>query len=189
MVLLPGATSVSPPLISLTDAERLASTVTSVTRVRAYWTWDRELHRPAITVYVGSEADPAAAVTAVGGLFPRGGSRVPLAAAPARGVALAVGGRLLCTPGASEDTVRSAATAALTGSCGLFSPSRLGIGQRLYRSQVEGALTAGGIAIVLGLSVHQPEDDDAPAESALDPGQDGYFSLSAADLSISVVTR
>jgi hypothetical protein len=189
VVLLPSATSASPPLISLGDCERLAATVSGVTRVRAYWTWDSGLHRPAITVYVGSETGVAAAVTAVGRLFSQGASRVPLSAAPARGVGLAVGGRLLCAPGATEDTVRTAATKALTGSCGLFSPGRMAIGQRLYRSQVEGALTAGGIATVAGLSVHRQGEGNAPDESALDPGQDGYFSLSAADLSISVVTR
>jgi hypothetical protein len=189
VVLLPSATSASPPLISLGDCERLAATVSGVTRVRAYWTWDSGLHRPAITVYVGSETGIAAAVTAVSLLFSQGASRVPLSAAPARGVGLAVGGRLLCAPGATQDTVRTAATKALTGSGGLFSPGRMAIGQRLYRSQVEGALTAGGIATVAGLSVHRQGEGNAPDEPALDPGQDGYFSLSAADLSISVVTR
>jgi hypothetical protein len=189
VVLLPSATSASPPLISLGDCERLAATVSGVTRVRAYWTWDSGLHRPAITVYVGSETGIAAAVTAVSLLFSQGASRVPLSAAPARGVGLAVGGRLLCAPGATQDTVRTAATKALTGSGGLFSPGRMAIGQRLYRSQVEGALTAGGIATVAGLSVHRQGEGSAPDEPALDPGQDGYFSLSAADLSISVVTR
>ncbi|HET9080122.1 MAG TPA: hypothetical protein VFO01_06360 [Trebonia sp.] len=189
VVLLPGAASASPPLISLDDSERLAATVSGVTRVRAYWTWDQELHCPAVTVYVGSETGTAAAVTAAGGLFPRGTSRVPLRAAPARGIGLAVGCRLAGVAGAGEDAVRAAATRALTGPGGLFSPGRLGIGQRLYRSQVEGALTAGGLAAVLSLSVHRHGEDDAPGEPALDPGQDGYFTLPAADLSISVVTR
>ena len=189
VVLLPGATSASPPLISLSDSERLAATVGGVTRVRAYWTWDPGLRCPAITVYVGSETDTAAAVTAAGRLFPQGASRVPLSAAPARSIGLAVDCQLLCASGASGDSVRAAATEALTGSGGLFSPTRMAIGQRLYRSQVEGALTAGGIAAVLGLSVHRQGEGDAVDAPALNPGQDGYFSLSAADLSISVVTR
>jgi hypothetical protein len=189
VVLLPGGTSASPPLISLGDSERLAATVTGVTRVRAYRTWDRDLRCPAITVYVGAETDLAAAVTAAGALFRRGASRVPLSAAPARGVALTVGCQLLCAPWASEDTVAAAATEALTGPGGLFSPGRLAIGKRLYRSQVEGALAASGVAAVLGLRVCRPGEDDARDESVLDPGQDGYFSLRATDLAISVVTR
>jgi hypothetical protein len=187
VVLLPGATSASPPLISLGDSERLAATVAGVTRVRAYWTWDQELSCPAVTVYVGSDTDTAAAVTAVSALFPQPASRVPLRAAPARGIGLVVGCQLLGAPEASEDSVRAAATEALTGASGLFSPGRLGIGQRLYRSQVEGALAGGGLATVLSLSVRRP--GEAADEPVLDPGQDGYFSLPAADLTISVMTR
>lgn len=189
VVLLPGATSDSAPLISLSDSERLAATVSGVTRVRAYWTWDPEPGRPAITVYVGSEDDTDAAVTAVGRLFPRGTARVPLSAAPARGIGLAVDCRLLCSPGASEEGVRAAVTGALTGTGGLFSPRRMAIGQRLYRSQVEAALMTAGVAAVLGLRVHRPGQDSAAGASVLDPGQDGYFSLQEKDLSISVVIR
>ena len=188
VVLLPGATSASPPLISLNDSERLAATVSGVTRVRAYWTWDPELRRPAITVYVASDAGSAAAVIAVGRLFPGGAARVPLRAAAARGVGLAVDCRLLGAPGASADAVRAAATQALTGADGLFSPGRTGIGQRLYRSQVEAALSAGGLASVLSVRVRRPGADGGD-EPALDPGQDGYFTLSAEDLMISVVPR
>jgi hypothetical protein len=191
VVLLPGATSASPPLISLADSERLAVTVAGVTRARAYWTWDAELRCPAVTVYVGSDTDAAAAVTAVtavSGLYLRGASRVPLRAAPARSLGLTVGCQLVGAPGASETAVRTAATEALIGSDGLFSPPGLGIGQRLYHSQIEGALTGGGLATVLSLSVRRQAGGD-PDEPALDPGQDGYFSLAAADLTISVVTR
>ena len=185
VLLLPGATSASPPLISLSDSERIAATVSGVTRVRAYWSWDQESHRPAIAVYVGSDGDTAAAVTAVGRLFPRGASRMPLRAVAARSVSLVVGCRLLGAPGAGQDAVRAAATGALAD---LFGPVRMAIGQRLYRSEVEGALTAGGLAAVLSLSVHRQGDEPGPG-SVLDPGQDGYFGLSAGDLSISVVTR
>jgi hypothetical protein len=190
--LLPGATSASPPLISLGDSELLAATVSGVTRVRAYWTLDPDLRCPAITVYVGSDAGTDAAVAAVSRLFPGGASRVPLRAVPAASVGVLVDCQLLSAAGASEDTVREAATEALTGAGGLFSPGRMAIGQRLYRSQVEGALTGGGIAAVLGLSVRRRGDEPASGfapDAALDPGRDGYFSLAAADLAISVVTR
>jgi len=186
VVLLPGATSASPPLISLGDSERLAATVSGVTRVRAYWTWDADVRCPAITVYVGSDTGTDAAVAAVGRLFPGGAARVPLRAAAARSVGLAVDCQLLAAPGAREDTVRAAATGALAG---LFSPARIAIGQRLYRSQVEGALTGGGLATVLSLNLHPREAGDGPDMPILDPDQDGYFSLAAADLTISVVTR
>jgi hypothetical protein len=189
LVLLPGATSASPPLISLGDSERLAATVNGVSRVRAYWTWDPELRGPAITVYVGSDTGAAAAVTAVGRLFPGGAARVPLRAAAARGVGLTADCQLLGAPGASADAIRAAATQALTGDGGLFSPGRTGIGQRLYRSQIEGALSAGGLASVISVSVRRPGDQGGLDEPALDPGEDGYFTLAAADLTIGVVPR
>jgi hypothetical protein len=193
VVLLPGATSAAPPLISLGDSERLAATVSGVSRVRAYWTWDPEQCCPAITVFVGSVAETAAeadaAVAAVGQLFPSGPARVPLRAAAARSVPLVIACQLLGAPGTSAAAVKAAAIQALTGSGGLFSPDRLGIGQRLYRSQVEGALAVGGLASVFSLSVHQQGADGAPDEPALDPGQDGYFSLATAALTIGVVPR
>jgi hypothetical protein len=189
VLLFSGASSAAAPLISLDDAERLAATVSGVTRVRVFWTWDPERQRPAITVYVGSEFDTAAAVTAVNELFPLGAAHVPLTAAPARSVPLVVSCQLLCSAGTSTDEVRTAATQALTGDAGLFSPGRMAIGQRLYRSQVEAALLAGGAVAVFDLRVHLAGPGDGPDEPVFDPGQDGYFSLPAEGLSISVVVR
>jgi hypothetical protein len=189
VIMFSGATSAAAPLISLDDAERLAATVTGVTRVRAYWTWDRERRCPAITVYLSSETDTTAAVTAVNELFPQGAARFPLHAAAARSVELAVSCQLLCPPDTVPDAVQEAAVTALTGDAGLFSPGRMGIGQRLYRSQVEAALMVGGVVAVFGLHVHLAGPGDGPDELVLDPGQDGYFSLPAAGLSISVVIR
>jgi hypothetical protein len=124
---------------------------------------------------------------------------VTLRAAAARGVGLAVDCQLLGAPGVSADAVRASATQALTGAGGLFSPEHTGIGQRLYRSQIEAALTAGGRAAVLSLDVRWPVTEGArgmdinqagtDGEPLLDPGQDGYFTLAPADLVISVVPR
>jgi hypothetical protein len=188
-LLLPGVTSVIAPLISRADSERLAATVSGVTRVRAYRTWDRQLRCPALTVYVSSDHDTSAAVAAVGRLFPGGAGYARLHVAPAHGVDLAVRGQLLCSRSLSEDDVVKAATEALTGADGLFSPRRTGIGHRLYRSQVEAALMVAGVTAVLGLHVRFPERDDGPQASVLDPGQDGYLRLRAQELSISVIHR
>jgi hypothetical protein len=65
----------------------------------------------------------------------------------------------------------------------------MGIGQRLYRSQVEGALSTRGLASVVSVSVRRTGEAGALDEPALDPGQDGYFTLAAADLNIGVVPR
>ena len=123
VVMFSGAAAAAAPLISLDDGERIAATVTGVTRVRAYWTWDQERQCPAITVYVGTDTDTdtAAAVMAVNELFPRSGARFTLRAVSARSVDLAVSCQLLCSSGTSPATVQDAAADALTGAAGLFS--------------------------------------------------------------------
>lgn len=203
VALLRAAASEFPPLITLTDCERLAATVVGVTRVRAYWTWSHHLRRPAITVYVGaSDTGTATAVKAVKKLFLDGASRVPLSAAPARSIALTVSCQLLCSQGTNTDDTKTTATNALTAPGGLFSAPGMGIGQRLYRSQIEAALMVPGVVAVFGLRVHRsvqakpPTAPGTPAaaastpgESVFDPGQDGYYSLAVEDLTISVVTR
>ena len=192
VALLSGVASATPPLISLDDCQQLAATVSEVTRVRAYWTWDADLQCPAITAYVGSEGSTAAAVTEVNELFGSGACRVPLSAAPAVSVDLALSCELLCSAGSTQSAIENAVANALTGSSGLFSPSRMPIGQRLYRSQVEAALMVGGVVTVLGLCVQRA----APAggsprtglgDAVLDPGQGGFFSLPDAELTVSVV--
>ena len=200
VVLLSAAASDARPLISLDDCERLAATVSGVTRARAYWTWDPERQRPGIAVYVDSEtrtaaADTADAADAVINEPPLGlPSRVPLRADPAHSVGLVVSCQLLCSPGANLDAIKEAATEALMGGDGLFSARNMAIGQRLYPSQVEAALMVGGVIAVLDLRVHRSGPGDGPAETdpdelILDPGPDGYFSLPQTELTIGVVTR
>jgi hypothetical protein len=172
-----GATSAAAPLISLDDGERIAATVTGVTRVRAYWTWELDRQTPAITVYVGSKTDTDAAVKEVNKLFPQGAARFPLRADAAHSVDLAVSCQLELAAGTDPDAVRKDVVAALTGGDGLFSPRRMAIGQRLYRSQVEAALMVDGVIAVSGLRVHLAGAGDGPDELVLDPGYDGYFSL------------
>ncbi len=84
--------------------------------------------------------------------------------------------------------MHAAATAALAGPGGLFSPRRMAIGQRLYRSEVEAALMVAGVTAVLGLHVRWPGRDEQN-ESVFHPAQDGFFTLPGDDLAVSVVTR
>jgi hypothetical protein len=66
------------------------------------------------------------------------------------------------------------------------------IGQRLYRSQVEAALTVGGVSAVLGLAILRTGTDASLGDrdrSGLDPGPHGYFCLSARELSVCAVTH
>ena len=180
--------------ISPGDCEQAAVTVAGVTRVRAYWAWDQARRRPDITLYIDADETVAASVLAQ---LPLATSRLPIAVRTAQPVSLTISCRLVASPGASQEAIIDDASTALTdSSTGLFSPGRMTIGQRLYRSQVEAALTVSGVSAVLGLQISRTAlagNDDSPAaarhdEPSLDPGPDGYFSLPSQDLSVSVVT-
>ncbi len=130
---------------------------------------------------------------------------------------LVITGRLAVGPGADQDAIRDRAGAALTDpDAGLLSPRRMTIGQRLYRSEVEAALTVSGVQAVLHLQIEPPQTgpaaaagtDNRPAaarrdqprrdqpgqgqpghdQPSLDPGPDGYFRLLPERLTLDVVT-
>ena len=179
--------------ISPGDCEEAAATVTGVTRVRAYWDWDQARRCPDLTLYIDGGDNVAAAVLAQ---LPLATSRIPIAVKPARAVDLTITCQLAASPGADQEAVKSQASAALTDpGTGLFSPPRMSIGQRLYRSQVEAALMVSGVSAVLRLRITRASStghDDRPAsarpgEPSLDPGPDGYFGLLPETLTVCVV--
>jgi hypothetical protein len=195
-----GSPSAGPPVISADDAERLAATVSGVTRVKAYWAWDQVRRSPAITVYVGGGdasnqgvADEVQAALAAG-------TTLPLSVLPAEAEDLLISCELVCAPGTSEESIKKAARRALTNArIGLSSPPRMGIGQGLYRSEVEAALTVSGVIALLGLEIrrasqpasqqHSPPSGELHSDEVLSPGQGGYFTIPADGLSLEAVTR
>ena len=186
-VVLLGAAAISPG-----DCERVAATVAGVTRVRTYWDWDQAQRCPDITLYIDGDDNAAAAVLAQ---LPQATSRIPLAVKPAEAVDLTITCQLVTGPGASQEAIKNDASAALTDpGTGLFSPGRMSIGQRLYRSQVDAALMASGVSAVLRLRIGRAAstgNDDDPAarhdDPGFDPGLDGYFRLLPEALTIDVV--
>jgi hypothetical protein len=64
----------------------------------------------------------------------------------------------------------------------------MGIGQRLYRSQVEAALATTGATAILGLHIGLPESNGrgraSDDESVPGSRPDGYFSLQPANLHV-----
>ena len=139
--------------ISATDYEAVASQAPGVTRAAAYWTFDEAEQRTLVTVYVGDDAGGRRGGErgAGGGRGPEpaglGGRREPDRARP---VLHAARGR---RPGPRR--VVAAATAAFSDPAGgLFSPARMGIGQRLYRSAVDAALMVPGVVAVHELDGH-----------------------------------
>jgi len=188
-VVMLGTAAVSPG-----DCEHVAATVDGVTRVRAYWTWDRDRRSPGITLYI----DSADAVPGVLEQLPVATSRIPVAVLAAQPVYLSIVCQLRLVAGAppaDEPTIKDAATAALLDpAAGLFSPQRMAIGQRLYRSQVETALSVHGVRAVLGLRIARIEpapgggaSRGANARASFDPKADEYFQVRKDDLRIGVV--
>ena len=167
-----GVVLLGQAVISPGDCEQIAATFAGVTRVRAYWTWDQVRRCPGLTLYVDGE-DTAAAVLAQ---LPLATSRVPITVSQAQPVGLAVTCQLAVGPGTSQEAARDAATSALSDPyTGVFSPGHMTIGQRLYRSQVEAALSVSGVTAVLSLQISRtaPGPDSPPTadRDGLDPGQ------------------
>jgi len=187
----------SKPLIAPGDYEELAATVTGVTRVKAYWTWDKAWQRPVIRLYAGGRGTDNTGIAAkVRAVIRVGGApRIPVKVKPAHPVELTIDCTLVCSKDTSTAAVKAAAISALTDAhAGLFSAGRIAIGQRLYPSQVEAALTVTGVIAVSRLRIQRPEPagPGSPAAAAEnkpfdgDPGQCGYFRLPASGLTVVV---
>jgi uncharacterized phage protein gp47/JayE len=169
--------------ISGVDYEVVAGQAPGVSRVSAVWGLDEATQRTAVTVYVGDDegAQASAEAALAGAEDPNRPVSVRLAAARR----LQLSCTLLVAAGRQPDEAQALAQAALCDpATGLFSPAAQGIGQRLYRSQLDAALTVPGVLGVRELSVSA---EGAQLADLLDPGAGAYFALATEDVSISVV--
>jgi predicted phage baseplate assembly protein len=182
--------------ISAVDYEVVASQAPGVNRARAYWTFDAQQQRTLVKVYVNDDAGAVQSATnaLVGAEDPN--RRVTVAGA--QGIALTVACTLVVAPDRQQADVVTAATTALCDpETGLFTPGRIRIGQFLYRSQIDAALSVPGV-----LGVHQLQVTweivlnffgfiwtlPLSLEEVADPGEGAYFHLDATNLAISGVT-
>jgi hypothetical protein len=194
-VMLSAATSPqdqAPPLISPGDYENFARTVSGVKRACAYWGWDQARQCPDIRLYVAGASDNQSTAGKVReAMSAQPGRRVPLRVKPAHPVTLRVSCQLAAPSGVDPAAIEATATSALTDPhAGLFSPRRMTIGERLYRSQVETALASSGAIAILSLEIERLDPaGDSPDKSWLDPGQDGYFALPATGPAVEVVPQ
>lgn len=156
--------------VSAADYEAIAARVPGVTRVAASWTLT------GATVYV--DGGRAAAAAANAALASAGGPGRPLLVLAATPIEVSLSCTLVVAADRAPATVAAAAAAAVTG---LFSPARLGIGQRLYRSAVDAALMVPGVVAVRDLVVGWA--GQVLGEFA-DPGQGAFFDLPVANVTI-----
>jgi hypothetical protein len=159
-----------------------------VSRAAAYPEFDRAEQRVLVTVYVdGGQAGVTAAATALGGAEDPNRRVLPVAAGR---VKLSLACRLAVAAGQQADAVISAAKAAVSSSGdGLFSPGRMGIGQRLYRSALDAALMVPGVTAVHDLVVTGVvTGEEQFLDEVLDPGAGAYFHLPPKGISIGEVS-
>jgi phage-related baseplate assembly protein len=169
--------------ISASDYEQIASQAPGVSRATAYLAFDQAEQRTLVTVYVdGGQAGAEKAAATLRAADPNR----PVVPTAATQINLTLSCRLVVAPGRQADAVVAAAKAAISSSPGgLFSPSRMGIGQRLYRSALDAALLVPGVTAVNELVVKGAGMD---LGEVLDPGPGRYFDLPRRSMQIKAVS-
>lgn len=175
--------------ISAIDYEVVARQAPGVSRVTAYWTFNGTQQRTLVTVYVGD--DDAAVAAATAALAGSDDPNRPVSVLAATPVELGLSCTLVVAADRQVTDVVAAATAAIAA---MFSPSRMGIGQRLYRSAVDAALSVPGVVAVHDLAVTRPITLlgfgffgfhlELALNEIFDPGEGSFFDLPAANVTI-----
>jgi hypothetical protein len=180
--------------VSATDYEVVASQAPGVSRVAAYWTFDGTQQRTLVTIYVGGDQGAAAAARAA--LAGSEDPNRPVTVASATAIDLTLNCTLVVAADRQLSTVVAAATAAVSDTAdGPFSPARMHIGQRLYRSAIDAALMVPGVVAVHDLTVIRPfpvfggrflglfRFEQALGEY-FDPGEGAFFDLPPGNVAI-----
>lgn len=180
--------------ISALDYEVVASQAAGVTRVKAYWTFDAAEQRSLVKIYVNDDA--GGVVTATQALAGSEDPNRPVAVVAAQAIEVSMSATLVVAANRVVDDVVAAATAAFADpAAGAFSPAQMGIGQWLYRSRLDAALSVPGVVAVHQLAVTWTVVAPPPMEliflrrldQVADPGEGAYFELLPDNLTLTGV--
>lgn len=180
--------------ISALDYEVVAAQAAGVTRVKAYWTFDAAEQRSLVKIYVNDDA--GGVVTATQALAGSDDPNRPVAVATAQPIEVSVSATLVVAANQVVDDVVAAATAAFADpTAGAFSPAQMGIGQWLYRSRLDAALSVPGVVAVHQLAVTWTVVAPPPMDliflrrldQVADPGEGAYFELLPGNLTLTGV--
>jgi hypothetical protein len=172
--------------ISAIDYEVVAAQAAGVSRVKAYWTFDAAAQRTLVKIYVNDDAGGVA--NAACALAGSDDPNRPVAVAPAAQIIVSVSATLVVAADRVVDDVVAAATTAFTDpDTGAFSPTEMGIGQWLYRSHVDAALSVPGVVAVHQLQITW--GNNSSLNEMADPGEGAYFSLPTAKLTLTGVSH
>ena len=180
----PASVSTFGRAISAADYETIAAQTPGVSRAAASWGFGPAGPRALVKVYVdGGQAAAAAANAALAGA---GDPNRPAVVLAATAVELGLSCTLVVAADRQVTAVLAAATAAVSGAAGgLFSPARMGIGQRVYRSAIDAALCVPGVIAVHDLTVTW---GDLVLDEVFDPGADSFFDLPPGNVTIGGVS-
>lgn len=170
--------------VSGDDYETIAAQAPGVARARAYWTWDANLQRTLVKLYVGDDdnAKQAAIVALAGAADPNRPVEVVRAIAISLRLILAVRLDPAYLP---EPVLTAVRDALLHPETGLFGIQAVQIGRSVYRSQIYATcLRVPGVLAVPKLKVYVNRGDGFKLDSSHrhDPGEGGFFRLEAEDL-------
>jgi hypothetical protein len=183
--------------ISALDYEVIAAQAPGVSRAATYWIFDQTEQRTLVTIYVGDDLGAVAAARAA--LAGSEDPNRPVSVNLAIPIRLELGCNLVVAADRQVSAVIATATAAVSDSAGgLFSPARMAIGQRLYRSTIDAALMVPGVVAVHDLVVRGTVRPPSFAKADLirvsvldeyfDAGQGQYFDLPPGNVSIGGVS-
>ena len=177
--------------VSADDYETIAAQTPGVTRAKSYWTWDPIQQRSLVKIYVGDDDNAvSAARTALAAADdPNRPVQVSLAYALKTHLRLTL---VVDLNYVTSDVVNAAFVALLDPDTGLFGANVIGVGQRIYESQIyEACLAVPGTVAVHNLvfrtrnSLLFPFLSTPSTPFRYDPGEGGFFQLVATNLTIS----
>jgi hypothetical protein len=188
--------------VSADDYETIAAQTPGVARAKAYWTWDPIQQRSLVKIYVGDDDNAVSAARTA--LAAADDPNRPVQISQASGLIAVLSLTLVVDPNYVTAAVVNAATAVLLDpDTGLFGANVIGVGQRIYESQiyqacldVPGAVAVHNLrfsflppAVFISKAFPSPIFQSAPflfeAPFRFDPGEGGFFQLVAANLTIS----
>jgi hypothetical protein len=171
--------------VSAADYEAIAANAPSVTRARAYFSWDALRQRATVVVYVGDDSGAKAAAQQA--IDSARDPNVPATVALAKPVHLDLSATVSYDARFDPDVIAPQVVSALIGDAGLFSPGRIRIGEPLYDSQIYAAcLGVAGTASVRDLVLLDVAAAAPLSGERHQPGEGGFFTATAPDIHLTL---
>ncbi len=171
--------------VSAADYEAIAANAPSVTRARAYFSWDALRQRATVVVYVGD--DDGAKAAAQQAIDSARDPNIPATVALAKPVHLDLSATVSYDARFDPDVIAPQVVSALVGDAGLFSPGRIRIGEPLYDSQIYAAcLGVAGTASVRDLALLDVAAAAPLSGERHQPGEGGFFTATTPDIHLTL---